>query len=107
MRLPLLAISGEQDHEYPVGNASAIVETVKNGHLAVVPRAGHSVSLEQPAVVNALLSQHLDATVRSHTARRSGGVRGRPQRGPPRADSFKRSGARSYLFLLAALVGAG
>lgn len=62
--VPLLAISGEQDHAYSVGNASAIVETVKNGHLAVVPRAGHSVSLEQPAVVNALLSQHLDATVR-------------------------------------------
>jgi len=59
--VPLLAIAGEQDHAYSIANSRSIVEAVKDGHLAVVPRAGHSVSLEQPTVVNALLSQHLAA----------------------------------------------
>jgi len=59
--VPLLAVVGEQDHAYSVANSQAVVSAVKDGHLAVVPRAGHSVSLEQPAIVNALLQQHLDA----------------------------------------------
>lgn len=60
--VPLLAVAGEQDHAYSIANSRAVVEAVKDGHLAVVPRAGHSVSLEQPTVVNALLAQHLAAT---------------------------------------------
>lgn len=62
-RVPILAIAGAEDHAYSVEDSQAIVDVAPNARLEVVPEAGHSVSLEQPAVVAELLRAHLRETV--------------------------------------------
>jgi 3-oxoadipate enol-lactonase len=56
--VPVLAISGTEDHAYSTYLSENIVRTVKNGVLGIVPKAGHSVSLERPDDVNRLLERH-------------------------------------------------
>jgi len=56
-RVPVLAVAGAEDHAYSIANTEA-VSRAAGGRAAVVPRAGHSVALEEPDAVNALLAAH-------------------------------------------------
>lgn len=60
-RVPVLAVAGEEDHAYPPPLSERIAETAPDGRCAVVPRAGHSVALEQPDLVNEHLAAHFAA----------------------------------------------
>jgi 3-oxoadipate enol-lactonase len=63
--VPILAIAGAEDHAYSVEDSQAIVDAAPHGRLEVVEQAGHSVSLEQPERVAALLRSHIRAVVAS------------------------------------------
>ncbi len=58
---PLLALVGEADLLTPPAHAREIVDLVATARLEIVPGAGHLLSWEQPARVNALLLDWLDA----------------------------------------------
>lgn len=61
IRVPVLALAGEEDGITPVTEARRIAEGVPTGRLAVIPRAGHLSSLEDPASFNNALKSFLDA----------------------------------------------
>jgi len=60
IRCPLLVACGDQDLLTPLEHAREIAAAVPHAQLEVVPRAGHLMTWEQPALVNALLLQWLD-----------------------------------------------
>ncbi|MCX7171991.1 MAG: alpha/beta hydrolase [Proteobacteria bacterium] len=60
-RVPVLAIAGEEDHAYTVALSQHIADAVIHGRMEVVARAGHSVALESPVRVNALLDSHFSS----------------------------------------------
>ena len=62
-RVKVLAVAGAEDHAYSVANTEAIARAA-GGRSAVVPRAGHSVALEEPDAVNTLLRAHFAGAVR-------------------------------------------
>jgi pimeloyl-ACP methyl ester carboxylesterase len=71
-KLPLLVLVGDEDH--PCLDGSLFLKrTVPQAALVVVPRAGHTITLEEPAAVNAALSELFSAvslgTWMSHRAR--------------------------------------
>jgi 3-oxoadipate enol-lactonase len=66
-RVPVLAIAGEEDHAYGPREAQNIAKAA-GGAMTVVPRAGHSVALEEPAAVNLLLAQHIRASQQRRAA---------------------------------------
>jgi len=51
-KVPLLVLAGEQDHAYEVPLSENIAQTVADSQMFVVAKAGHSVVLEQPEIVN-------------------------------------------------------
>jgi 3-oxoadipate enol-lactonase len=53
--IPILALAGAQDHVYPTGLSENIARAAPHGEWAVVEKAGHSVALEQPDTVAALI----------------------------------------------------
>lgn len=54
--LPLLVIVGDEDH--PCLDGSLFLKrTVPQAALSVIPRAGHTITLEEPAAVNAALAE--------------------------------------------------
>ena len=55
-RVPVLAVAGAEDHAYGSAEADAIA-VASGGRSATLERAGHSLCVEQPEAVNALLSQ--------------------------------------------------
>ena len=55
--VPVLAVAGAQDHAYGPREAENIARA-SGGQAVTVARAGHSVALEEPDVVNALLAAH-------------------------------------------------
>ncbi|MBQ0985987.1 alpha/beta fold hydrolase [Streptomyces sp. F63] len=59
--IPVLAIAGAEDHAYPAPLSEQIARTAPRGRCVVVPRAGHSVALEQPDAVNEHLAAHFAA----------------------------------------------
>ncbi len=61
LRVPLLAVTGEQDRMTPVKFARAMAEAVPGASAQIVPDAGHMVMLESPAAVNASVQAFLDA----------------------------------------------
>ena len=52
---PILALAGAQDHVYPIALSENIARAAPRGEWAVVEEAGHSVALEQPDTVAALI----------------------------------------------------
>ena len=60
IRCPLLVACGDQDLLTPLEHSREIVAAVRHAQLEVVPHAGHLMTWEQPALVNALLLQWLD-----------------------------------------------
>jgi len=59
--VPVLAIAGAEDHAYPPPLSSENLAAACRGRHVTVPRAGHSVALEDPATVGAQLARHFAA----------------------------------------------
>lgn len=57
---PTLAIAGEQDPATPAPHLKAIVDSVVDGELLVVPNAAHLANAEQPAAVTSAILRHLE-----------------------------------------------
>ena len=64
-RVTVLAIAGEEDHAYPPEYSEHVAEAAPLGRWVAVPRAGHSVALEQPEAVNRHLAEHLSGHLAS------------------------------------------
>jgi pimeloyl-ACP methyl ester carboxylesterase len=60
VRCPLLVVCGDQDLLTPLEHSREIAAAVPHARLEVVPNAGHLMTWEQPARVNALLLQWLE-----------------------------------------------
>ncbi|WP_347548568.1 alpha/beta hydrolase [Pseudalkalibacillus hwajinpoensis] len=65
VKMPVLAVAGEQDHAYTIQLSENIAKAVENGRCEVLGRAGHSVALEKPNEVNKLLERHF-ARMKAH-----------------------------------------
>ena len=61
VRCPLLVACGDQDLLTPLEHSREIAAAVPHARLEVVPNAGHLMTWEQPALVNALLLQWLES----------------------------------------------
>ena len=57
--LPVLVVHGEEDVPLPIARAAAMVDSLPDATFVPVAQAGHSVNLEQPAVVNAAIARFL------------------------------------------------
>nr|MBA3327155.1 alpha/beta fold hydrolase [Solirubrobacterales bacterium] len=53
--VPILAVAGEEDHVSAAELSANVAEATPNGRFEVVARAGHSLALEEPEAVAALL----------------------------------------------------
>lgn len=58
---PTLVISGGEDPATPPEHQELIASLIPGARHAVVPRAAHIASVEQPAAVDSLILDHLDA----------------------------------------------
>lgn len=58
-KVPMLILAGEQDHAYEVPLSHNIAQTVADSQMFVIPKAGHSVALEQPKIVNEYISDFI------------------------------------------------
>ena len=58
--LPALVIVGEEDVATAPAKAERIVAGIANAKLVVIPKAGHSSTLEQPTAVNAAIKEFLE-----------------------------------------------
>lgn len=58
---PILVLAGEQDHAYEVPLSENIARAVADSQMFIVPKAGHSVALEQPQIVNEHLTEFISA----------------------------------------------
>ncbi len=56
---PLLAIAGRDDPATPLPHLELIAATVPDARLVVVEDAAHLANVDQPDIVNALLTEHL------------------------------------------------
>lgn len=59
VHVPALAIHGEEDVPLPIDRAAAMADALPDATLVRVAHAGHSVNLEQPAIVNAAIARFL------------------------------------------------
>jgi pimeloyl-ACP methyl ester carboxylesterase len=57
---PTLVIVGTDDVATPVAKAEAIAAAITGSRLEVVPDAGHSSTIEQPAALSDLLETFID-----------------------------------------------
>jgi pimeloyl-ACP methyl ester carboxylesterase len=55
IRVPILALVGEEDAVTPIEDARAIAAGAPDARLAILPEAGHLSNLENPASFNAAL----------------------------------------------------
>ena len=68
VRCPLLVACGDQDLLTPLEHSREIAAAVPHARFEVVPNAGHLMTWEQPALVNALLLQWLESVPREPLA---------------------------------------
>lgn len=59
IRVPTLIIVGDQDVATPLPNAQRLHEGIAGSQLVVIPGAGHTSTVEEPAAVNAAISAFL------------------------------------------------
>ncbi|HUS28261.1 MAG TPA: alpha/beta fold hydrolase [Kofleriaceae bacterium] len=57
IRVPTLVIVGDEDVATPLSKAQQIVAAISGAKLEIVPRAGHSSTVEEPAAVTRLIEQ--------------------------------------------------
>ena len=62
--LPALVIVGDEDVATVPAKAERIHQAVRGSQLVVIPRAGHSSSIEEPAAVSAAIAAFLDGLPR-------------------------------------------
>ena len=60
IRVPTLIIVGEHDRATPVEEARRLHRGIADSELVVVPRAGHAVTIEEPAAVSMAIRRFLD-----------------------------------------------
>lgn len=58
-RVPVIVITGEKDMVVPVRQGERLAAGIAGAELVLVPGAGHAVILEQPALINALITRLL------------------------------------------------
>jgi 3-oxoadipate enol-lactonase len=58
--MPALVLVGEHDTVTPVEQARFIADTLPDGHLEVIPGAGHMPPMEAPQLVNAAIERFLE-----------------------------------------------
>jgi len=58
--MPALILVGDEDVATPLPKAERMHEAIKDSKLVMIPRAGHSSTIEEPAVVNQALEAFLD-----------------------------------------------
>lgn len=63
--VPTLVLVGEQDRATPPPKAERLRDGIAGARLVVVPRAGHTATLEEPDAVSAALAAHLDTVERA------------------------------------------
>jgi pimeloyl-ACP methyl ester carboxylesterase len=61
LRCPVLVLCGEADRLTPPDRSQEIARLVPTAQLVMVPRCGHMLTMEQPALVNAALATWLDS----------------------------------------------
>jgi pimeloyl-ACP methyl ester carboxylesterase len=60
LRVPLLVVVGDSDQMVSVETAQGLADSAQDGSCAIVPGAGHIVSLEQPEPFNRALGEFLE-----------------------------------------------
>ncbi|MFC4853547.1 alpha/beta fold hydrolase [Actinophytocola glycyrrhizae] len=60
--VPLLVLSGAEDHAYAPELSQRIADTAANAKHVTVRGAGHSLAVERPDTVNDLMAEHFAAT---------------------------------------------
>jgi 3-oxoadipate enol-lactonase len=58
---PTLVIAGDQDVAVPPVNSQRLHEGIAGSQLVIIPGAGHTSSVEEPAAVNAAIAEFLDS----------------------------------------------
>lgn len=79
LRCPVLVMCGDTDQLTPPERSREIAALVPHAQLLIVPRCGHMLTMEQPAVVNAKLLEWLSTVVRAQAGvqdREAGAARG-------------------------------
>jgi 3-oxoadipate enol-lactonase len=59
IRVPTLILVGDQDVATPLPNAQRLHEGIVGSQLVIIPGAGHTSTVEEPAAVNAAISHFL------------------------------------------------
>lgn len=59
IRCPVLILVGDEDVATPIGKAQAMHQYIAGSQLRILPRAGHSATVEEPAAVNAAIAEFL------------------------------------------------
>ncbi|MGH3645689.1 MAG: alpha/beta fold hydrolase [Micromonosporaceae bacterium] len=67
--VPTLVIAGDEDVATPQAKAQRIQAGIAGSQLLVVPHAGHTSTLEEPAAVAVALADHLDAVEQARASR--------------------------------------
>lgn len=60
IELPVLILAGEEDMAIPVEKARSLHERITGSVLHIIPGSGHSITIEQPDVVNRLMEEFLN-----------------------------------------------
>jgi len=63
IQVPTLILCGDQDIATPLVKAERIKAQIAKARLAIIPGAGHSSTIEEPAAVNAAMLAFLDEVV--------------------------------------------
>lgn len=72
-RVPVIVVTGEQDMVLPVRQAESLAAGIAGAELVLVPGAGHAVILEQPGLINGLITRLLRRAAQAQ----------QPEPGPP------------------------
>ena len=60
IKIPTLIVVGEEDGPRPPHEAQEMAHSIPNAEIAIIPRAGHICTLEQPDAVNQVLTHFLN-----------------------------------------------
>ena len=80
-RVPVIVVTGEQDMLVPVRQGEELAAGIPGAELVRVPGAGHAVILEQPGLINGLITQLLQRAAQAEQGRDERGEPG-PSPGP-------------------------
>jgi len=58
--MPTLILVGDEDVATPLSKSERMRAAIRNSELIVIPRAGHSASIEEPQAINEALKQFLN-----------------------------------------------